>query len=74
MVIGRPDHNMHCYVVDPATLALLPLGASGELLLSGPRLAEGYVGRPDLTEKAFVCNPFYTEVRCLVPMGLHLLG
>jgi len=57
ILIGKTDPNMRAYVVDPQTLAPLPLGAVGELILSGPRLALGYVGRPDLTEKSFVDNP-----------------
>ena len=56
VVIGRPDPNMHAYVVD-SSLRPLPLGVPGELLLSGPRLALGYRGRPDLTAKSFVDNP-----------------
>jgi non-ribosomal peptide synthetase component F len=62
MLIGGPNPNMHCYVVEPGTSNLLPRGTPGELLLSGPRLAVGYVGRPELTEQAFVPNPFYSEV------------
>lgn len=48
IVIGRPHANAHCYVVD-SHMQLVPPGVPGELLLSGPRLALGYVGRPDLT-------------------------
>lgn len=39
-LIGRPDDNVHCYVVD-ANMSLVPVGVPGELLLSGPRLAKG---------------------------------
>ena len=54
--IGRPVYNLHAYVVDSA-LRAVPVGVPGELLLSGPRLALGYAGRPDLTEEKFVPNP-----------------
>jgi non-ribosomal peptide synthetase component F len=56
VVIGKPDANLHCYVVD-SELRAVPVGVPGELLLSGPRLALGYAGRPDLTEEKFVPNP-----------------
>ena len=56
MTIGGPEFNMHAYVVD-AYLRAVPMGVPGELLLSGPRLALGYAGRPDLTEDKFVPNP-----------------
>jgi nonribosomal peptide synthetase DhbF len=54
--IGRPVYNLHCYVVD-SKLRAVPVGVPGELMLSGPRLALGYAGRPDLTEEKFVPNP-----------------
>ena len=54
--IGRPVYNLHCYIVD-SSLRPVPVGVPGELLLSGPRLALGYAGRPDLTEEKFVPNP-----------------
>jgi len=56
VVIGKPDPNTHVYIVD-SSLRPVPVGVPGELLLSGPRLALGYAGRPDLTEAAFVPNP-----------------
>lgn len=56
MTIGHPEHNMHCYIVS-STLHPVPVGVAGELLLSGPRLALGYAGRPELTEEKFIPNP-----------------
>ena len=64
--IGTPDTNVHAYIVD-AQLQALPIGVPGELLLSGPRLAEGYVGRPDLTAEKFIPNP------CLHIVKQHVL-
>ncbi|GAB4817358.1 hypothetical protein N2152v2_004404 [Parachlorella kessleri] len=69
MFIGRPDANVHAYVVGER-MQLLPLGSPGELLLSGPRLAAGYVGRPDLTADRFVANPFLAEVARFLPPRL----
>ena len=36
----------------------MPVGAVGELCLSGYQLAEGYLNRPEENEKAFIENPF----------------
>ena len=40
VIIGRPDANVHAYVVD-SRLQVVPIGVPGELVLSGPRLALG---------------------------------
>jgi amino acid adenylation domain-containing protein/non-ribosomal peptide synthase protein (TIGR01720 family) len=55
--IGRPIANHHLHVVD-RHLEPQPIGVHGELLLGGPGLARGYLGRPDLTAAAFVPDPF----------------
>jgi amino acid adenylation domain-containing protein len=55
--IGRPIANHHLHVVD-RTLAPQPIGIPGELLLGGPGLARGYLGRPDLTAAVFIPDPF----------------
>ncbi|KAI5804608.1 hypothetical protein EDC01DRAFT_427178 [Geopyxis carbonaria] len=44
-----------CWITDPANPhTLLPLGAVGELVLSGPTLARGYLDRPTETAAAFI--------------------
>ena len=69
VTIGRPDTNAHAYIVD-ARLQPVPAGVAGELLLSGPRLALGYVGRPDLTAEKFIPNPCLDLVREAIPEGM----
>ncbi|MFC5186003.1 non-ribosomal peptide synthetase [Actinomadura harenae] len=53
VAIGHPIPGERMTVVDPLG-RLLPLGVPGELWLSGPGVADGYRGRPDLTAAAFV--------------------
>lgn len=55
--IGRPLDNYKCYIIDENGRRLPPL-IPGELLISGRGVARGYLNRPELTEKAFIRNPF----------------
>lgn len=58
--IGRPIPGTRVYVVDRRN-RLCPPGAVGELLVAGPGVARGYVGRPDLTAERFTANPFHGD-------------
>ncbi|WBB69504.1 amino acid adenylation domain-containing protein [Micromonospora sp. WMMD812] len=55
--IGVPLPNHRAYVVD-AALRPVPPGATGELLIGGPGLADGYLNRPALTAERFVPDAF----------------
>lgn len=57
MTIGMPIPNYSCYVVDD-DLGLLGAGEEGELLIGGPGVAQGYLGRPALSAEKFIANPF----------------
>ena len=50
--IGRPLANTHAYVVD-AHGNQQPIGVPGELWIGGAGVAQGYLGRPDLTAEQF---------------------
>jgi acyl-CoA synthetase (AMP-forming)/AMP-acid ligase II len=47
--VGRLLPNTQMRVVDPATGADRPVGETGELVLSGPQVMKGYLGRPEET-------------------------
>ena len=56
-VIGRPVKNASCYILD-THFQPVPVGVKGELCISGPGLAAGYLNQPELTNEKFVSNPF----------------
>lgn len=56
MPIGRPVDGLRAHVLDEA-LRPVSAGKLGELCLSGPWLARGYVGDPEQTARAFVTGP-----------------
>jgi len=61
VTIGRPLPNYGLLVIDAAVekgLRLLPRGETGELCITGPGVAAGYLGRPDLTAEKFLANPW----------------
>ncbi len=57
ITIGRPLPHTQAHLLDRA-LQPVPIGAVGELYLSGAGIARGYYGRPDLTAERFVPKPF----------------
>ncbi|WP_344112676.1 non-ribosomal peptide synthetase/type I polyketide synthase [Kribbella alba] len=54
--IGRPIDGVVVRVLDEA-LRAVPVGAVGEIHIGGAAVAQGYLGRPDETETAFVNDP-----------------
>lgn len=54
--LGRPVNNVRVYVVD-ADLSPVPLGAPGEIVLSGVCVGRGYVNDPERTRLAFGRDP-----------------
>ncbi len=50
--VGRPLPGVSVRIVDPDSFEPLPIGTSGMLLVKGPNVMHGYLGREDLTAKA----------------------
>ncbi|KAF7521305.1 hypothetical protein PCG10_008406 [Penicillium crustosum] len=64
--IGR-SYSSHCWIVNPHDHDQLePLGAVGELLVSGPIVARGYLNQPH--QKSFISNPRWAK-RFGIPSG-----
>jgi non-ribosomal peptide synthetase-like protein len=57
VTIGRPLPGYTAWIVDEQ-LWPVAAGAEGELVIGGPGVGAGYVGRPDLTAEKFVHAPF----------------
>ena len=49
--IGHALPGVSVRIVDPESFETLPMGTPGLLLVRGPNVMKGYLGRPDLTEK-----------------------
>lgn len=52
--LGIPIFDVESRVVDPETLTELPPGETGEIIVHGPQLMQGYWRQPEATQRAFV--------------------
>ena len=68
--VGHVQNNTKAYILD-SEFRQVPIGAIGELYLSGPQLAAGYLNRPEETSKAFTTNPFENDEKY---KGLYCTG
>ena len=55
--IGKPLDNLKLYIVDKQ-FNRLPIGAMGELWVTGPQVSRGYLNRPEKTAETYIQNPF----------------
>ena len=55
--IGKPVANTSIYIVGD-DMKLSPIGVSGELLIGGVQVSEGYINREELTKEKFIASPF----------------
>ncbi|MBM3345994.1 MAG: long-chain fatty acid--CoA ligase, partial [Betaproteobacteria bacterium] len=51
---GVPVPNMQAAVIDPETLRCVPPGQTGELILAGPNVMQGYWNKPEESAKVFL--------------------
>jgi acyl-[acyl-carrier-protein]-phospholipid O-acyltransferase/long-chain-fatty-acid--[acyl-carrier-protein] ligase len=58
--IGHPVPGMCVRIVDPETLAPIPPGQPGLMLVKGPNVMQGYLGRPDKTAEVLRDNWYIT--------------
>ena len=65
--IGKPTDNTHLYIVDQHGQRM-PVGAAGELWISGPQVSRGYLNRPDKTAEVYIDNPFIPLTSDLSPL------
>ena len=56
VTIGHPVPGLSFHILDENRRPV-SVGEVGELYISGPQVARGYLGRPDLTEAAFTPGP-----------------
>ncbi|MFO1329246.1 MAG: long-chain fatty acid--CoA ligase [Rubrivivax sp.] len=52
--LGMPIFDVDSRVIDPVTLAELPQGQTGEIIVHGPQVMQGYWQRPEATAEAFI--------------------
>lgn len=55
--IGRPVPNTTVYLLDEE-LSPVPAGEAGEIYVSAPHMARGYLNQPELTAQRFLMSPF----------------
>jgi len=56
VTIGSPLPTYSVVILDPAEARVLPIGTTGEIGIAGIGLADGYLNRDDLTDRAFIAD------------------
>lgn len=71
ITIGPPINNTKIYILD-SRLNPVPIGAPGELCISGLPLARGYLNQPELTAEKFIHTP--PHLKTILPPVLYKTG
>ena len=64
--VGQPLPGIACRIVDASSLEPVPIGQTGILLVTGPTVMLGYLGRDDLTAGALHDGWFNTGDRAMM--------
>lgn len=67
--IGKPIPETQVYILEPEDLQRVKTGDVGELCVSNPCIAKGYLNNPTLTVSKFVPNPFDDDNNILYRTG-----
>jgi amino acid adenylation domain-containing protein len=70
--IGKPLANLNLYILDE-DMQLLPIGAPGEICVSGIGVGAGYWKNEEKTKLSFVANPFTDTSQNLPPNRADLI-
>ena len=57
VTIGKANVNTQIYILNNER-QLSPIGIPGELCIGGKQVSDGYLKKPDRTDKVFIDNPF----------------
>ena len=77
--IGKPLDNLQLFIVDK-DMNRLPLGAAGEMLVSGPQVSRGYLNLPEKTADTYIqwqgkrCYRTGDVVRYLADGNIQFVG
>ena len=77
--IGKPLDNLQLFIVDK-DMNRLPLGATGEMLVSGPQVSRGYLNLPEKTADTYIhwngkrCYRTGDVVRYLADGNIQFVG
>lgn len=66
--VGKPVQNMHIYILSRDN-KLCPVGATGEICVSGIGVGRGYWNDDEKTRRSFTTDPFTAELRRMYRTG-----
>lgn len=65
ITIGKPINNTQLYILNTDDQLVSP-GLTGEIVIAGDGVGQGYLNRPDLTSEKFIKNPFSKDSNAML--------